>query len=294
MGAARRRAIHPVLVAVVLVWAVGFGAAAGRTASDHRRRILPWVVYGAILGPLALLILRLAPPGRCWACDAPSTGWTRICLWCGTDLAADPRRARPAATATASVATAPPVRAAKRRPARPEPAAPSGAAPDLSPAALATPLTAAPTPERPPVRRAGQARRVAPTPAEVKTPVRRPRRESPAVALQPPTELRRTLATGVFVTGTVGLRSGSRYLIALAGQRLQVLGPAEDDPTAVVFERPVGETDATGFNERLVISQSAEAGSSKVLVFMALAGGTPESVADDILGAAASSQRNAS
>lgn len=120
------------------------------------------------------------------------------------------------------------------------------------------------------------------------------RRDPPAVRPQPPTELRRTLATGVFVTGTVGLRSGSRYLIALAGQRLQVLGPAEDDPTAVIFERPVGEMDATGFNERLVISQTGDAGNRKVLVFLALAGGTPESVADEILGAAASSQRTAS
>lgn len=124
--------------------------------------------------------------------------------------------------------------------------------------------------------------------------MRSSRSHTPPAGLNAPTELRRTLATGVFVTGTVGLRSGSRYLIALAGQRLQVLGPAEDDPTAVVFERPVGEMDATGFNERLVISQTGEAGSSKVLVFMALAGGSPESVADEILGAAASSQRNAS
>lgn len=243
---------------------MGFGAAAGRAASDHRRRVIPWVVYGAILGPLALLILHLAPPGRCWACDAPATGWTRICLWCGNDVDADPRIAHPSLAATSETSAVPPARA--------------------------TPTI----PERPPVRRAGQARRVAPPPTESVAPTRHPRREPPAVTLQPPTELRRTLATGVFVTGTVGLRSGSRYLIALAGQRLQILGPAEDDPTAVVFERPVGEADATGFNERLVISQAGEAGSSKVLVFMALAGGTPESVADEILGAAASSQRNAS
>ena len=40
-------------------------------------------MFGAILGPLALVILFLAPPGRCGYCDARVRGWSRTCTRCG-------------------------------------------------------------------------------------------------------------------------------------------------------------------------------------------------------------------
>lgn len=92
----------------------------------------------------------------------------------------------------------------------------------------------------------------------------------------------RILASGVFVAGSVSLQIGSRYLIALDDDRLRVSGPADQDPTAVVFERPVREMDATGLNDRLILNQPSNFRGGSILAFISLAGGTPESVAEAI------------
>ena len=91
----------------------------------------------------------------------------------------------------------------------------------------------------------------------------------------------RILASGVFVNGTVGLQIGSRYLIALDGERLMVLGPADEDPSSVVFDRSVHEMDATGLNERLILNQRSNARGASILAFISLAGGTPDGVAEE-------------
>ena len=96
----------------------------------------------------------------------------------------------------------------------------------------------------------------------------------------------RILASGVFVNGTVGLQIGSRYLIELADERLRVLGPADEDPSSVVFDRSVHEMDATGLNERLILNQRSNARGASILAFISLAGGTPEGVAEEVVQAA--------
>lgn len=96
----------------------------------------------------------------------------------------------------------------------------------------------------------------------------------------------RILASGVFVNGTVGLQIGSRYLISLADDRLRVLGPADEDPTSVVFDRSVHEMDATGLNERLILNQRSNVRGASILAFISLAGGTPDSVAEEVVRAA--------
>ena len=96
----------------------------------------------------------------------------------------------------------------------------------------------------------------------------------------------RILASGVFVNGTVGLQIGSRYLIALDGERLRVLGPADEDPSSVVFDRSVHEMDATGLNERLILNQRSNARGASILAFISLAGGTPDGVAEEVVQAA--------
>src|SRR5262245_30417015 len=93
----------------------GFGAASAYRAMQRRRNPMVWAVLGAILGPIALVILQLAPPGRCWSCSAPTIGWTTICAWCGEDVREHedepeiaipvpaPPHAQPAAPATLTV-----------------------------------------------------------------------------------------------------------------------------------------------------------------------------------------------
>ena len=60
--------------------------AAARLAERRRRRTVTWAFFGAILGPVALLLLNVAPPGHCWKCSAPTTGWLPVCLWCGENV----------------------------------------------------------------------------------------------------------------------------------------------------------------------------------------------------------------
>lgn len=45
-----------------------------------------WTLFGALLGPLALVLLLIAPPGRCRYCDARVHGWSATCARCGLDV----------------------------------------------------------------------------------------------------------------------------------------------------------------------------------------------------------------
>lgn len=92
------------------IWVLVFGPAAAYVAAGRARRASAWFAFGAILGPIALVILRSAPPGHCPVCGAPVPGWLWFCVWCSTDFrpdtavvaasgpaVADPGRAIPAA-----------------------------------------------------------------------------------------------------------------------------------------------------------------------------------------------------
>gem|GEM_PF-4944297 len=75
-----------------LGWVAGFGLAAARAASRVDRVAPVWFVFGAILGPIALLLLGIAPHGRCDACANPTRGWPTTCAWCGERLPVTPWR----------------------------------------------------------------------------------------------------------------------------------------------------------------------------------------------------------
>lgn len=96
----------------------------------------------------------------------------------------------------------------------------------------------------------------------------------------PPTRVATTLASGIFITGNVGLVAGSRYTFQVEGDRFQVLGPVDVDPTKVAIERPMSGVDATAFEGRLVVSEPERPSGGVVLAFMSLAGATPTEVAD--------------
>ena len=91
------------------------------------------------------------------------------------------------------------------------------------------------------------------------------------------------LASAIYVTGTRGLQAGSRYGIALVGYDLRILGPVDTDPTAVAILHSLRGVDATGLQGRLIITAGDGRRDRLALVFMAVAGGSPEGVADAIV-----------
>ena len=101
------------------------------------------------------------------------------------------------------------------------------------------------------------------------------------------------LASAIYVTGTRGLQAGSRYGIALVGTNLAILGPVDVDPSAVVVLRPLRGLDATGAQGQLIVTADEGFRGRFAMVFMALAGGTPERVAE-IIATAASGEALAS
>ena len=107
----------------------------------------------------------------------------------------------------------------------------------------------------------------------------------PTAGIEPEPVETRMLTTAVYVTGSTSLESGRRYLITVHGPRLQILGPVETDPSAIALDRALAEMDATASEGRLVISGPGGR-SGTVLIFMSVAGGTPEKVAEAIVDAA--------
>jgi hypothetical protein len=95
------------------------------------------------------------------------------------------------------------------------------------------------------------------------------------------------LASAVYVTGSRGLQAGSRYGIALIGPNLGILGPVDVDPTAIAIVRPLRGLDANGIQGQLIITAAEGSRDRFALVFMSVAGGTPEGVAEVIAAAAA-------
>jgi hypothetical protein len=296
------------IIALLLAWVIGFGIAAARSAGQHDRSIPRWAVFGAILGPGAMLLLQIAPPGRCHACRAPVRGWDSICRWCANDVRRRPTGARRAAAGAAPKTAAPAAAGPLRLAASP------GMAAAASPPTGATAPTAAETRPPTPSGRQRSSRQAdedttatgsepydelirsigssvgairpanvgAPEPAPSATVDHGPPPTRIAVTKPAVAHPAVTLASGVYMTGSVGLEPGARYTLHVEDRRLRVLGPVDMNPTAIAREYRIERMDATGFNDRLVVSD-ASGRSSAVLVFISLGGGTPESVADEIV-----------
>ncbi len=98
----------------------------------------------------------------------------------------------------------------------------------------------------------------------------------------PSSPLEGMLVSGVYVTGSIGLSVGSRYIIQFKGANLRLLGPVDRDPAFVALERPMAGMDASGDDGRLVINQIRGGKAGLVLVFMSVSGGSLESVATEI------------
>ena len=276
-------------------------------------------MFGAILGPAALALLHLAPPGRCWSCAAPTQGWLTLCPWCGEDirepapdLPEDEVRVHGPLTVIDGTAPRAPFRAADPNGATGRPSSARVIAPDSgseapakSPARPARNDRRIVLPPRPPLARptprepvAAPAAAVEPAADTVQRLKARLGGSSPSLAAaeaapaaQPAAEARNViLASAIYVTGTRGLQAGSRYGIALVGDEFRILGPVDFDPTAVTLVHTLKGVDATGLQGRLIVTASDGRRDRLALVFMSVAGGSAEGVADAIVAAAADAE----
>jgi hypothetical protein len=275
--------IDTLVLVAVFAWLVGFGAAAAYVAARRRRNPLWWAVLGAILGPIALLILQTAPPGRCRSCAARTVGWSTVCAWCGEDVRGPARLTMPLIQ---EPETAPDVAAPVPAPAPlmlihgSGPSRPDGPAIDTVAHVSPAPIAADAAADGPVHRLKGV---LGPTAESASAPAPAPM----GSASDPDLEGREiVLASAIYVTGTRGLQAGSRYGIALIGTNLGILGPVDVDPSAIAALRPLHGLDATGAQGQLIITAEDGFLNRFAMVFMALAGGTPERVAEIIVTAA--------
>lgn len=227
---------------LLVVSAAIFGPLAGWYAGRRDRQPAVWLLFGTLLGPIALLLLRLAPPGRCPACDTPTAGWPGACPVCGTPFGGlgaprvDRAVARAADRAGATARGSDQARVAD--PAAPEPAGVSRAPEPI-------PLPVGRAPRRPRPLQPAREWRDASTGGRV------------GAARAEPHEIDAgdVLATGVYFGGTASLVVGSRYVIVRHEDRLRLLGPVDRDPSTVALERPLAALTATAIGDRLVITE---------------------------------------
>ena len=285
------------LALAALPWMAGFGLATAQVAMRRERLAAVWFVFGAILGPIALLLLRVAPPGRCRTCGTPTRGWLMVCWWCREDVSApptarlaivarmsgpvEPAEAPPEPEATRSKG---PVRAFQRQ------SESSFRLPTPEPVAQPTPPSTSKAPFRPPSQPIPAQPAAASGPSEWiahiwSTAHREPRRANKSL----PDSATKVLGTAVYVTGSAHLGPGRRYGLALHESRLQILGPTDIDPSAIVLDRPVAEIAASAFDGRLIISEPRSR-SGLELAFMSVAGATTDDLARRICDAAREAQ----
>ncbi|HEX5465456.1 MAG TPA: hypothetical protein VFW92_02145 [Candidatus Limnocylindrales bacterium] len=241
-------------------WAMVFGPLTSWYARRRARQPLVWLVYGAIIGPAAGLILAGGPPGRCPVCDEPATGLAIRCPSCGTPYDRPLERwvEQVEAVALEARATAPRVRPTLVHP-------PSPPTPTSGQASGPAPPSAAPPPAGVPAGTADAAR------AGLEHQAAAP----PGDGL--PTSL---VASGVLLPGGHSLTAGVRYLLARHGQLLWVLGPIETTPSTVRFERSLERVVLGARADDLQISTRGQEPDGPSLVFASVVSLDAAAVAD--------------
>jgi hypothetical protein len=231
-----RLTIDLAIPVLFVISAIVFGPLSAWLAVARDRNAAIWFAYGLLLGPIAPLLIALAPPGRCQVCGERSRGWLDRCVACGSPLDGSARVAVTMASTAQAAATTATATA-------PAPAASSRSGANLA-AVGAVPATAVKTPGASPPPAAPTSSRGA---AE--------------------TEI---LATGVFVGGSVHLSLGARYAIARRKRTFEVRGPVDIAPGVLRLEHPLAGLDATVVADRLVVTEKTTGRPKFVMVFQAL------------------------
>lgn len=223
-----------------LAAALGFGPATSWLAARRQRNPAIWLLFGALIGPLALLLVYLAPPARCPACGEATAGFGRVCTTCGADLrspGSTPPAARDDAIAPARVTMPIPVMDA--------PTLPAPRLGSVTPVAVGPGSDAQhPLPDR---LAAIGARRPGPVSADSGVMSRAAASVSGRLGLT-------MIAIGVFVRGSETLAPGSRYLVARTVDRLIIVGPLEPAHDHLELDLPLAGLEADYIADRLVIS----------------------------------------
>ena len=244
-GEPRRFNIELAISLLFVISAIVFGPLSAWLAVARERSAAIWFAFGLLLGPIAPLLIALAPPGRCRVCGERSRGWLDTCQACGSPLDGSTRVA---------VTMAPTRRAAT-----------GSSAPIVIPAGT------------PAGTRSGA--NLAAVGAVSATAVQSPAKPAAAAAASHATTRAgetEILATGVFVGGSVHLSLGARYAIARRKRTFEVRGPVDIAPGILRLEHPMAGLDATVVADRLVVTEKTAGRPKFVMVFQAL------SVQDDI------------
>jgi len=88
----------------------------------------------------------------------------------------------------------------------------------------------------------------------------------------------RILASAIFTSGSLPLRIGSRYILAMRRGLLEIRGPIDDDPAQVVVGRPIGDLDVVGVSDGLLITERRQRPDRLALSFSQVMGRTAEGV----------------
>jgi hypothetical protein len=231
-------------VPIILVLLAGIGAPlAGWYATRRARNPGTWFVLGALTGPIALLLLAVAPPGRCPECDSVIDGWASACDRCGEPLDGRIRPASPPAS------LAGPVDAAR--------GSPTSAPGDASyrpprPVPLPTPIASARGNTRRDARSGWPDRPMASPMSLGVRPTFTPSNYVAATMADPPSG--DVLSTGVYLSGNAGLEVGACYAISRDGDRLRVFGPVDAGQLTVRHEGHVDDVDVTAMDDRVIIT----------------------------------------
>jgi hypothetical protein len=250
-------------IALILVAGV-CAPVTGWFAARRFRNPAIWFVLGALIGPLGLVLLAAAPPGRCPACDAPVDGWPRLCDSCGARLSDGvyPEELPEAVTPFWP---------------DPEPAERHVTTSILERASIVTPPT--------PIDAARAGLRRDPRPARTTRSPRPATTGGPRTHTPPPITASNyevatsaadaitgdVLSTGVYISGNAGLEIGACYAIARSGDRLRVFGPVDAGQLTVRHEGAIGDFDVTAMDDRVIIS-GRDGRSSVAIVFRTIGG----------------------
>ena len=233
--------------------ALAFGPLAAWLAARRQRNPAIWLLFGAILGPIALVLIQAAPPARCWNCSEPTGGFESLCSTCGADLRA-PQSPLPAGTtlaraiAVADEWTEPPVLRSVPDPRHDVTLAARIAAQERHDPAAPDRLSAL------------GARR----PGSSSVPSIDEREgDHPVVTM---------LAVAVLVRSSEAMLPGSRYLIARTHDRLHIIGPIEASDQHLELDMPLEGIEANLIADRLVITGKSDSGQPFLLAFQSVAG----------------------
>lgn len=229
-------------VAIAATWVAAFCAGAALYALVRDRNAVLWAVFGAVLGPVAIALLALAPPARCPECGAPNGGWQPLCAACRATEGPVPAAGVGYGSERAPTAAAPTPLAGwpMAPPSAPAPPPLAWAEPAVRPPAVTIPTFAAQH-------------------AEVEGPIR-------------------MLATAVYSGGSQPLTIGHRYILAISGDDLEVRGPVERDPNATVFAQPLRTLDGLGMGDRFAISSTRASRQVVSMGFINVIGDTGENL----------------